>query len=172
VRTRKVAILTADGCDDADLDLLLRTLTAAGAQVKVVAPHLGYLRTMEGKNVKIHCSLLTTSSVLFDAVYVPGGDPSVTLLNRDPSALEFIYEAYKHAKAIGASGSAIQLFQAAGVFNGSKTADEAVVVAEKGSSEEVMSRFVAAIEKHRNWEREKMLRVDLQPPAEPTRKSA
>jgi catalase len=33
-RTRKVAILTADGCDDADLDRLSRTLAAAGRRRK------------------------------------------------------------------------------------------------------------------------------------------
>jgi hypothetical protein len=36
----------------------------------------------------------------------------------------------------------------------------------------VISRFIAAIEKHRNWEREKTLRVDLQPVSARTRKSA
>jgi catalase len=171
-RTRKVAVLAADGCDGTDMDLLLRTLSAAGAQAKIVAPRLGYLQTKEGKSVKIHFSLLTASSVLFDAVYVPGGDQSVALLSKDLCAREFVFEAYKHAKAIAASGSAAQLFQAAGVLNGSNTPDEAVVVTEKGSSEEVMSRFIAAIEKHRNWEREKMLHVDLQPVSAPTRKSA
>jgi catalase len=171
-RTRKIAVLTADGCDDTDMDLLLRTLTAAGAQAKIVAPRLGYLQTKEGKSVKIHFSLLTASSVLFDAIYVPAGDQSVPLLSKDPCAREFVFEAYKHAKAIAASGSAAQLFQAAGVLNGSSTPDEAVVVTENGSSEEVMSRFVAAIKKHRNWQREKTLRVDLQPVSAPSRKSA
>jgi catalase len=135
-----------------------------------VAPRLGYLRTSQGNMVKIHFSLLTASSVLFDAVYVPGGEQSVASLKTDPSALEFVFEAYKHAKAIGASGSAIQLFQAAGVLN--DTADEAVVVSENGSSAEMISKFLAAIRKHRNWQREKMLRVDLQAVSAPTRKSA
>jgi catalase len=172
VRTRKVAILATDGCDDSDLNLMLQTLTAEGAQAKVVAPRLGYLRTTEGNQVKIHFSLLTASSVLFDAVYLPGGEQSVASLKTDPSALEFVFEAYKHAKAIGASGAAIQLLHTARVLNGSNTSDEAVVVTKNSSSKEMVSKFLAAIRKHRNWQREKMLRVDLQPVPSPTRRSA
>jgi catalase len=168
IRTRKVAILAADGCDDADLNIMLQTLGAQGAQAKIVGPRLGYLRTSAGNEVKIHFSLLTASSVLFDAVYVPGGDESAAALKRDPAAPEFVFEAYKHAKAIAVSGAGKQLLDSIKSIEG----DEGIVVAPKGMAAETASRFVAAIAKHRNWAREKMLRPDLQPlPAKP-RKSA
>ena len=153
------------------LHRLIASLAAAGAQAKVVAPRLGYLQTTRGNIVKIHFSLLTASSVLFDAVYVPSGEKSVMGLTRDPAALEFVSEAYKHAKALAASGAGAQLFEAAGVFKAADRQDEAIIVAKGGASEEMASQFVAAIAKHRNWQREKMLRVDLQL-AGPRRKSA
>jgi catalase len=172
IRTRKIAILTADGCDDNDLNQVLKALTAGGAQAKIVAPHLGYLRTKQGNDVKIHFSLLTASSVLFDAVYVPGGAESIAALKTDPAALEFISEAYKHAKAIAASGGGTEVLRNAQILNGSatpdakkkqaSTKDEAVIVAQGGAVDKMVQDFIAAIAKHRNWQREKMLRPDLQ----------
>lgn len=168
IQTRKVAILAADGCDDADLNTVLQELLSRGAQTKIVAPKLGYLHTTAGNAVKIHYSLLTASSVLFDAVYVPGGESSIAALKSDPAAREFVFEAYKHAKAIGASASGAALLEVAGLGDGSAPkgqaiiADEAVVVSGNGSSEKSIADFVAAVAKHRNWQREKRLRVDLQ----------
>ena len=48
-------------------------------------------------------SLPTVGSVLFDAVFVPGGQRSVSALCADAHAVLFVKEAYKHGKAIAAS---------------------------------------------------------------------
>jgi catalase len=172
IRTRKVAILTADGCDDTDLNVMVQALTAGGAQAKIIAPRLGYLRTQQGNNVKIHGSLLTVSSVLFDAVYVPGGAESIATLKTDPAASEFVYEAYKHAKAIAAAGVGIEILKASNILNGSEPErkgkppairDEAIVTSKGPASQKFVEQFIMAIAKHRNWNREKMLRQDLKP---------
>jgi catalase len=169
VRTRKIAILAADGCDDRDLNTILQTCTEQGLQAKIVAPRLGHMRTAQGHTVKIHFSFLTASSVMFDALYVPGGQQSVEVLKRDPAVLEFVYEAYKHAKALAASGSGTRLLRAANVLNGE---DDAVIVSDQPASTELASKFVVAVGKHRNWQREKALRVDLQPVHSKPRRSA
>jgi catalase len=127
------------------------------------------LRTTKGTAVKIHLSLLTASSVLFDAVYVPGGEDSVAALKRDPFAEDFVLEAYKHAKAIAASGAGVRLLQQADVL---RSDDEAIVVSKGSASASLTANFIAAIGKHRNWQREKMLRVDLQPASPPAKRSA
>lgn len=93
IKTRKVAVLAADGFDDAALSGMKKALTAAGAQAKIVAPRLGFLTSDKGVQVKIDFSLLTTASVLFDAVYVPGGGESVAALKGDAEAINFINEA-------------------------------------------------------------------------------
>ena len=48
VKTRKVAILAADGVDEAAVASLQRTLTAAGAVPKIVAPRGGTLKGAAG----------------------------------------------------------------------------------------------------------------------------
>jgi len=172
IRTRKIAILAGDGCSDADLNIMLKALGEHGAQAKVVGPRLGYLETAGGASVKIHFSLLTASSVLFDAVYVPGGQDSVAALKRDPAAAEFVVEAYKHGKALAVAGAGAQLLESISFLREPGTQDEAIVVAEDGATEGMAAKFIAAVAKHRNWKREKMLRVDLQPALSRPRKSA
>jgi len=157
IRSRKVAILAADGCNDEDMNSVMASLAAAGAQAKVVGPRLGYLRSRDGNDVKVHCSLLTASSVLFDAVFIVGGADNSRALLQDPAAREFIEEAYKHAKAIGAAGAGVALLRSPRILD-----DDEAIVHTENRAEEVIEEFIAAVGKHRNWAREKMLRPDLQ----------
>ena len=94
------------------------SLKAAGAQSKVVAPRLGDLTGARGQAVPVDWSLLTAGSVLFDAVYVPGGDKSAEALAAEAAAVLFVREAYKHCKAIAASGAGVGLLKAAGIIEG------------------------------------------------------
>ena len=87
IKTRKIAILAADGVDDAALAGMKKALTAAGAEAKVVAPRLGVLKGAKGAQVNVDFSFLTAGSVLFDAVYLPGGEASVEILKGDAKAL-------------------------------------------------------------------------------------
>ena len=77
---------------------------AEGAMVKIVAPKHGSIKTADGKEIKVDETWLTTGSVLFDAVYVPGGKQSVETLGGEPDAFQFVNEAFKHCKAIAAVG--------------------------------------------------------------------
>ena len=167
IQTRKVAILTSDGCSDADLNTMTEALLSRGAQARIVAPRLGYLKTDAGNMVKIHHSLLTVSSVLFDAIFVPGGEGSTAELRRHPAAYGFVAEAYSHAKPVAACGSSADFARNAvrSAAPEDTGADEAFVLSEGGISTEGLDQFVAAISAHRNWDREKRLRVDLQVPA-------
>jgi catalase len=165
VKTRKVAVLAADGFDDAALAAMKKALTSAGAQAKIVAPRLGFLKGASGEEVKIDFSLLTASSVLFDAVYVPGGEKSVEALKLEPDAIHFVNEAYKHCKAVAATGAGADLLRASYVRplndEGSEAGaqavpeDEAVVVGSDGQARKVADAFIKAIANHRNWAREK-----------------
>jgi catalase len=79
--------------------------------------------------VKADCSFLTASSVLFDAVFVPGGDRSVSALSAEKDADEFLSED-KHCKAIAGSGAGVGLLATAlaGDFTESNEAGEGVAV--------------------------------------------
>ena len=160
IKTRKVAILAADGFADAALDGMKRALTAAGAQAKIVAPRLGVLTSAKGGQISIDFSLLTASSVMFDAVYIPGGETSVAALQGEADALHFINEAYKHCKTIAASGAGIELLRAsyvgavASAENDGLVADEGVITGLDNQVSKVAADFIAAMALHRHWSRE------------------
>jgi catalase len=62
-KSRKVAILAADGADDAAVLGIQRALTAAGAQSKVVGPRGGALKGAKGRTIPVDMSLLETLTV-------------------------------------------------------------------------------------------------------------
>lgn len=152
IKSRQIAILAADGVHDVSLDTMKTALENEGAMTKIVSVHLGNIKTAKGKTVKVDESLLTTASVLFDAVFVPAGKESVSTLIAEPKSIEFIAEAYKHCKAIAAD------------VNGTELLMEVDHLARKGEKEKYggvlidpnPQDFVNAIAQHRFWEREKM----------------
>jgi len=156
VKTRLIAILAADGVEEASLNNMKISLEAAGAQIKIVAPHLGKITSSEGKPVKVDQSFLTAASVLFDAVYVPDGTKSANSLKANPKAIIFINEAYLHCKAIAASGAGVQFLQKTdagpGIDDTNKTANKMGVLINC-----VPKEFVSAIAQHRFWDREKFV---------------
>ncbi len=107
-KARKIAILAADGVTAADVMTIQQALHAAGSQGVVVGPHLMSL----GNNVEATMTFANTSSVLFDAVYVPGGAQSVKALIQKGDAHVFIDEAYKHGKPIAAIAEGVELLTA------------------------------------------------------------
>jgi catalase len=158
IRTRKIAVLVADGFSAKELDTVRKALVGGGAIVELVAPKLSPLRSQEGDEELPVKTFLTAASVLYDAVYVPGGEKSVTTLRLLADALEFIRDAYRHCKAVAFSGDGSQLLAAAGL-NVLATAqplgsDPGVILSEKSDMKKFSQRFIAAIAAHRNWARE------------------
>ena len=129
-------------------------MTAAGAIGVVVGTRVGSLTTDKGKELKIDASLLNTGSVLYDAVFVPGGKRSVAALVDEPRAVRFVNEAFGHAKAIGASGDGTRLLTAAGVALGGASLPPGVVVAAMSAGHAGAKSFIEAVAAHRHWERE------------------
>ncbi len=162
IKTRKVAVLLADGFDDAAVAEMNKALLTAGAAPKTVAPRLGVVTGANGEKLKVDFSFLTGSSVLFDAVYIPGGDASVAALKQQAEAHEFVYEAYKHCKAIAASGAGVELLATSlpGKFIETEASEkqaavnEGVVSSRDASMNNVATAFISAIAQHRHWERE------------------
>src|SRR6185436_19518852 len=84
IKTRKIAFLVADGFDEASVMDMKMVLMKAEAMT--VAPHLGVLTGAGGETLNADFSFSTGASVLFDAVYVPDGQASVTALQAGPEA--------------------------------------------------------------------------------------
>ena len=162
--TRRIAVLAADGVDAGAVNRVRKALEDDGAMVKLVAPRLGQLKTDEG-NLEIDFSLLTTSSVLFDALYVPGGAKSIAALVSERDAITFVTEMFRHCKPIAADGKGADLLrECPGLFDGEGRAPEGVVIAKKGADDAFARKFIDAIRQHRFWDRPRKNRVSLTPP--------
>ena len=157
IKTRVIAILAADGVEEDSLSSMKQSLEAAGAQTKIIALHLGFISASNGKQIKVDQSLLTSSSVLFDAVYLPDGEQNTESLKKQPDALDFIYEAFKHCKAIAAEGKGEILLHQAIEGNkpeGGAKPDKSFIA--KGVLVNCNPNdFINAIAAHRFWDREK-----------------
>ncbi len=153
VKTRKVAILATDGVNDTDLNNMKSSLIRAGAVPMFVADHLGMIITKNGKKIKADESLLTTSSVLFDAVYIPGGIKSVDALLKCPEAAEFVRQAYKHFKPLAVSGEGLDLFSTACQSDSSNKKTDKDTALIGVSIDKSPSEFIKLIAKHRFWKR-------------------
>ncbi len=172
VATRKIAVLAADGVDGNALAAMMTAARAAGAVPKLVAPRLGALTDTTGREWPVEQSLLTASSVLFDAVYVPGGRESVKALTAERDAVEFVTEAYRHCKAIAADGEGLELVQACrGVApeNGDAPDDPSLILEPNGGADGLPRRFLAAVARHRHWARARRNRLVAAHDADETR---
>ena len=87
------------------------------------------------------------------------------MLKGEGKALHFIQEAYKHCKAIAATGAGIELLRASylgrEVFPASNTGGNqlrngrrSVIIGRDARVDDVAAEFIKAIAQHRHWNRE------------------
>jgi catalase len=157
-RSRKVAVLVAEGVDGGQLDALLAALHTAGAMTKLVAKTGGTIATSTGK-MPVDKTYITTASVVFDAVLVPGG-PGVDKLAQQGDALHFVNEAFRHCKPIGAVGEGIGLLRRSQLPNLNYATEESRLISEKGvvtaagkDTAKFAEAFITAVAQHRHWDR-------------------
>jgi catalase len=153
METAKVAILLADGFEEAAVQAISQAVVTAGGQAKIIAPHGGMVVGDKKGELPVDFSLPTVCSVLFDAVYVAGGPKCVESLTTDTRAVEFVEEAHKHCKAIAATSDAVGFLNSTRVASSIEAKDPAIVV-DNRPTKLVAAAFVEAISQHRNWERE------------------
>lgn len=145
IKARRIALLTADGVNDEAFTKIKFQLCELDAMVVVIAPKHGFVTTKSGDQYPVDESLLTAASVVFDAVYVAGGD-SVKILSSHPDALHFVAEAFKHCKPIASDGNGSDFLQ--------KSIPEIKFPADGVTTSGNLQDFVSNIEKHRFWDRE------------------
>jgi catalase len=167
IKTRRVAILLADGVDLLSFKRLQQDLQEAGAHCKLIAPQLGPVTTSSGKQLAADHTFANMPSVVFDAVLVPGGAASTAALSQLGDAVHFVLEAYKHCKAICALNEGVQLLSTLGFALEAKgeplmAPTPGVLMADthQAADGQVAQAFIAAIAGHRHWDR---LNVDAVP---------
>jgi catalase len=154
IRTRRVAIVVADGCDAAPLIALADRLTAEGAVPRFLSTRLGSVQPATGEPIDVDASLEATPAVLYDALVLPGGAGAVKALRADGRTLEFIKDQYRHCKPILVSSASQPLLEACGVPptlpDGRR--DPGLVIAADANA--AAGDFIAALARHRHFARE------------------
>lgn len=145
IETRQIAVLVADGFHMKDFKTMADALKKKGAVIKLIAPHGGSVTCDEGMEHKVDAAIMTTESVLFDAVFIPGGKKSVDALVSQSKFIKFINETYKHCKAIAVTDEGKQVLDKSEIEDFEN--DAALFI--NGTPED----FIGAIAKHRNWDR-------------------
>ena len=145
VATRKVAVLVADGFNMKNYKAKKSALEKEGAMLKLIAPHGGKVICDQDMEHSVDAAMSTTESVLFDAVYIPGGAKAIKALKKEGKYIKFINEAFKHCKAIAADSEGEDLLDV--TFVKEYKDDAAVHINKKPDA------FRQSIANHRNWDR-------------------
>jgi catalase len=155
IRTRRIAILIADGVDGAAATQLHEALAAEGAVPRYVGARLGAVQTAGGDTLEAEVTLETMPSVLFDAVAVPGGKVAVQTLGNVGMALEFIKDQYRHAKPILGLNEGADLVENAGVLARlpSGQEDPGLLLKRQAAAVDVVPSFIKSIAAHRHFQR-------------------
>ncbi|MGE7906350.1 catalase [Peribacillus sp. NPDC094092] len=146
--TRKVAILAADGFNGSEVNQVLESFKSAGITAEFISHNRGVITSSEGQRAEVNQTFLTADSVLFDAVYVAGGQESVDALKASKEPIYFVDEAYNHFKAIGAGKEGAEILSKAGIVSNDPASGIVDVTDNNGGT-----AFIEAIAKHRHWNR-------------------
>lgn len=156
IRTRKIAILVANGMEGDSVAALQEALVQEGAIPRLVGLRLGKVKTAAGDVLEADASMENTPAVLFDALVLPDGADAMTALMRDGHTMEFIKDQYRHCKTILALGASTALLDKAGISatlpDGAQ--DSGLLFADGSSIDEAIEAFIAAIGKHRHTARD------------------
>ncbi|WP_322057313.1 catalase HPII [Paraburkholderia sp. J63] len=144
IATRKIALLSAPGGDGAMIRQLRDAFAKEGASALLVAPTL---EAIDG--LVPDATIAGMPSVMFDAVFVPGGEEAAQTLVQSGDARHFVSEAFKHLKAIGAVDTGRLLLSAAHLPDPA----DGVAHGDVADVANVLRAFIDAAGQHRVWSR-------------------
>ncbi|CAG9230654.1 catalase II [Paraburkholderia caribensis] len=147
IKTRKIAVLAAPGSDGAAIKSVQAALKSQGATPLLVAPTLA---PIDGMNPDATISGMP--SIMFDGVVVVGGAQGAKALAQSGDARHFVLEAFRHLKAIAATGAGKEVLSASHL----PEKGEGVFIGDDGKVEAVLKPFIEAVGQHRVWGRRQM----------------
>lgn len=165
-RTRKVAILAENGFNFPEVTQVMEALKNAGVHSEIVSKYQGMLTSIDGRQLEVNKNYVSTGSIMYDAVYVTGGRQCVDTLLTHGDAVHFVNEAFKHAKAIGATNEGVDLVASsqirgvamAGPETQAQLISELGVVTIRNAADMgyFSQKFIEAIAQHRHWGRQNL----------------
>lgn len=79
-------------------------------------------------------------------------------LSQNIEAMEFVNDAYRHCKVIGADGDGVDILSApAFLAKGDDLKDKGIITGTLNDDDKFIGRFIKAMKNHRYWERENQL---------------
>ncbi|KAJ7465294.1 catalase-like domain-containing protein [Mycena latifolia] len=182
IKSRRIAILVADGFDATGVTVMKTVLKASGAVPFVIGPRRGNIRSSSGGDgVFADHHFEGQRSTMFDALYIPNGNAEYgAVLRANGRVVHWIAEAFGHCKVIAGLGEGQNTIQHAlahyvpelafgafdsdavvtsyGVITSGKyslgsTATDVISIA-SGGDKGFVSNFAFEISKHRCFERE------------------
>jgi catalase len=141
--TLKVGVILSEGYNADEFNTMMQALNAANTLPEIIGPNLNPIKGSDGTNQLPKHTLLSADPVLFDAVYVLGGDSVDSDFKM--RAKIFIEETYRHFKPISVSQSMTMLLTP-------EMKDQPGVTASDGK-DQYTNKFIADISAHRHWDR-------------------
>jgi catalase len=158
IRTRRIAILVADGVDAASVREIHARLSREGAVPRYVGVRLGRVQGAEGTGeIVIEVSMEAMPCVLFDALVIPDGMAAAETLANTGHALDFVKDQYRHCKPILALGAGTDLVENAGVPAKLPSGEDdpgLVMDRELADAAGALDEFIHALSAHRAFARE------------------
>jgi catalase len=156
IRTRKIAILVADGVEGKSIGKLVSALVAAGAVPRLVGPRLRTYAGIGGEKFAADATMENSPGFLFDALVLPDGEDAVASLDADAHTLEFLRVQYWHCKTILAFGASQALLAEAQIplTMPDGSVDPGLILADASAADEAIADFIDAMGKHRHFGRE------------------
>lgn len=150
--TRKIAILIEAGFDFEDVNAAVAAWSKEGIHAEIISSTKGMIAAADGREIEADQTFLTADSVLYDAIYVPGGKDSAAMLSQNMDAKYFVQEAFQHFKTVGATG------EGSAVLKGSVPSPDiavqpGVVLQHENDRDGFAGKFAEQLALHRHWDR-------------------
>jgi catalase len=155
IKTKRVAILAANGVNASSVNLIYDEILMHGGVPRIVSSRLGKLDTIEGGKLDVEATMETMPSVLFDAMVVAEGEMSIFNLALDARTIDFLRDQYRHCKPILMPNASASLMEMTGIEVNSPDGnpDSGLIIAGDNGFEYI-SEFLIALGKPRNHSRE------------------
>jgi protease I len=118
LKGRHVAILAADGVDEAQLRGPCKALGDAGAVADVLAAQAGDVRGAGGEPLAVDRTFEVCHAADYDALVIPGGRQALDALGAEPRAVQLVKEFMAADKPVAAIGDGVRLLLAADTVAG------------------------------------------------------
>lgn len=157
VRTRRIALLVADGVNATTLRSVYQQLLSEGAVPRIVGGRLGTVTGDSGEPIHVEITIETAPSPLWDAVVLPEGVEATAKLASMGQAVEFVRDQYRHCKPMFVFESNEALLTKCGIPPALPDGSEDPGIVQGSASRKGgidVSAFIDAVAKHRHFERE------------------